>query len=142
MKKNILITVIVLVLIVVVAFFIKYGMSTKSKLAPGEIGIYTYFVKNKNGKEVEVMPVFRKIKIKEKLRTPYSLLFLLGGVSEAEAKEGYYSEIPATTNLISIMENDDNYKLNFSQDLVKGGGSSSMQIRFDQLVKTIEENSN
>ena len=48
MKKNILISVIVLVLIVVAAFLVKNSMKVENKLAPGEIGVYAYFVKNKS----------------------------------------------------------------------------------------------
>lgn len=140
MKKNVLISVIAVVLIVIVAFLVKNSMKMENKLAPGEIGVYAYFVKNKNGKEPVVTPVFRKVKVDEKLRTTYSLLFLLEGVNAQEAQAGYYSEIPSDTNLLSIGENDDAYTLNFSKSLVEGGGSSSMQIRLDQLVKTIETN--
>ena len=136
MKKNILISVIVLVLVVVAAFLVKNSMKVENKLAPGEIGVYVYFVKNKNGKEPTVAPVFRKVKVEEKLRTAYSLLLLLEGVNAQEAKEGYYSELPKTATLVSINENDKGYTLNFSKDLVEGGGSSSMQIRLDQIVKT------
>ena len=140
MKKNILISVIVLVLVVVAAFLVKNSMKVENKLAPGEIGVYVYFVKNKNGKEPTVAPVFRKVKVEEKLRTAYSLLLLLEGVNAQEAKEGYYSELPKTATLVSINENDKGYTLNFSKDLVEGGGSSSMQIRLDQIVKTVEAN--
>lgn len=140
MKKNILISAIAIVLIVIVAFIVKNSIKVENKLAPGEIGVYAYFVKDKNGKESVVTPVFRKVKVDEKLRTTYSLLFLLDGVNEQEAKDGYYSEIPESTNLIAVRVNDDSYTLDFSKDLIEGGGSSSIQIRLDQLIKTIETN--
>lgn len=61
---------------------------------------------------------------------------LLKGPNIVEKTTGAYSEIPKTTKLLKIKQNDDSIIIDFSSDFQYGGGTDSVYSRMMQLIKT------
>lgn len=62
---------------------------------------------------------------------------LLDGPSEEEYRNGFGSEIPRGTLLLSVNESDKAIEINLSHRFASGGGTSSIETRLQQLIKTI-----
>lgn len=62
---------------------------------------------------------------------------LLAGPTAAQKKKGYYSEIPAGTQLLDIEVKPELIRLNLSGDFGGDGGSASMLYRYHQLQNTV-----
>ena len=62
---------------------------------------------------------------------------LLTGPSEDEKHEGFFSEIPAGTKLISVKHNPKAIRIDLSKEFSEGGGSNAMDMRLEQLVHTV-----
>ena len=108
---------------------------TKSEKLTDKNSVSVYFVKSFNKTDFRLIPVRRKIS-PDKSRISVAATELLKGPSEKEKKAGFYTEIPETTRLIGITEGSESIIINLSNDFEAGGGSTSMSIRFKQLVNT------
>lgn len=64
---------------------------------------------------------------------------LLKGPTEAEKQLGIYSEIPQSTRLLSVKEDNGSLIINLSESFAQGGGATSIMNRIGQLVKTIDQ---
>ncbi len=62
---------------------------------------------------------------------------LVKGSERQERLDGYYSEIPKNTKLLSFKEDADSIMINLSKEFEEGGGAQSIQARLLQLVKTV-----
>lgn len=63
---------------------------------------------------------------------------LLNGPTQTEQEKGYFNEIPPNTRLISIFNGDSEIRVNFSGEFESGGGSNSIRLRMEQVIKTIQ----
>ena len=102
------------------------------------VSIYLLFVKQ-NGENV-----FTKIPRelpKNKNKLTFAITELLKGPNASELSQKYYSEIPAETKLLSVMENEDKVIINLTSNFQYGGGSDSLYSRVQQLLKTVLANS-
>ncbi len=70
-------------------------------------------------------------------RVSYAVTELLKGPSETEQGNGYSSEIPQGTKLLSVTQAKDSIQINLSPEFTSGGGSNSMLQRLRQLSKTL-----
>ena len=91
-----------------------------------------YFYSNKG----QLIPVKRPANLKPTLEN--SIYMLLKGPMIAETKKGYYSEIPANVDLISLKRQDNSLIVNLTSNFGNGGGSQSIENRVKQLSKTIK----
>lgn len=67
----------------------------------------------------------------------YALHELLKGPSSDEKTQGFYSEIPKGTQLLNIKENETTVTVDLSNQFNSGGGSTSMEQRFEELKQTV-----
>lgn len=67
----------------------------------------------------------------------YTITQLLIGPSEQESTQGFFSEIPKGTRLLSVANRDNTIRINLSQQFSSGGGSNSMQQRLAELTQTV-----
>ncbi len=98
--------------------------------------VTVYFTRVADG-EATLAPVSRLVtarSVESKLRGAYDAL--LAGPSEGERAQGYTTEIPAGTTLRGLVVGGGIAAVDFSGDLAKGGGSSSMVGRVWQVVYT------
>lgn len=108
-----------------------------------------FFVKTSNNpKDASLKLVFRPIEESidpkdgakpEKLKQ--AINSLLAGPSEEEVEEGFGTEIPEGTKLLQFKNTPERIILNLSDQFSSGGGSRSMILRYQQLEKTIQQNS-
>lgn len=97
----------------------------------------TVFFSKLQGSQSITEPVSRElpqIQAQEPLR--FAIEQLLKGPTSDEKAAGFYSEIPAGTQLISVDTRGKQVTLNFSAPFASGGGSTSMVQRLDQVKKT------
>ena len=94
-----------------------------------------FIAHNANGEEVyravkrEYMPEYGS-------QLKFAIKTLINGPSVKEKKLGVYTEIPASTRLISITESPSRVVINLSSDFENGGGTDGLYKRLFQLIKT------
>lgn len=133
--KNILIMSSVLLLSIVMVSC----SSKKETQSVSNKTISVYFVKSQKAGVDTVMPVKRNIQSNENgLKS--AMTFLMQGPSAVEKQNGYYSEIPSSTNILSIQETSKQYIINLSTDFTLGGGSESITNRINQVKNTALKN--
>lgn len=67
----------------------------------------------------------------------FALNELFKGPTPEEKSEGFYSEIPKGTKLLSLKKTDDAVNINLSRQFSTGGGSTSVDQRFQELKHTV-----
>lgn len=110
----------------------------KDKNAVKKDFVEIYLLKSKKTQGVtylEYVPVHRSLK-KPTQQLQTAIIELLKGPTPEEKKQGYNSEIPSQTQLISIKFKNNAYTINLSDDFQFGGGTDSMKARVYQLIKT------
>jgi len=95
-----------------------------------------YFVKEQDG-NLDILPLSRPKFSNDALQS--AVEELLQGPDRKEASSGYGTEIPRGTILLGIKRDGRDVELNLSKRFAAGGGPTSMEIRLEQLVKTIKE---
>lgn len=70
----------------------------------------------------------------------FAVKSLIDGPNANEKAKGIYSEIPATTKLISINETQAEVIINLNSAFEQGGGTESIYKRLYQLIKTAKQN--
>jgi spore germination protein GerM len=102
--------------------------------------VLVYFSKSK-GSEIVIEPVSRKLPDPKpttgKALLGYTVTQLLAGPTEDEQDQGYFSEIPAGTKLLSVKESNKAITIDLSGEYGSGGGSNSMIQRLQELTKTV-----
>ena len=101
------------------------------------IGVYFMYVKP-DGENV-FTKIQRELPQGEN-RLNFAINELIKGPNADESSKKYYSEIPAGTKVLSVMENEDKVIINLSSDFQYGGGSDSLYSRMQQLLKTVLAN--
>lgn len=153
MKNNTLVSILVLIIILALAavFFTKgkdfnpfvsssrEKTSQNSNFKPKEV-MTVYFLKDNMQKTPHLVGAQIQADVTNHSSDSYSLMLLFSGVSDEEKEKGLYSEIPKGTKLLSVEDKKTHYVVNLSQEFESGGGALSMQLRLEQLVKTIESN--
>ena len=96
--------------------------------------------KNSNGDEVYkvVKREYDKNIDGSKLRHAISSLIL--GPKQNEKMSGIYSEVPTSTTILHIYDNEDKVIVDLSSGFAYGGGTESVYKRLFQLIKTISRN--
>ena len=96
--------------------------------------------KNSNGDEV-----YKVVKREydqnidgSKLRHAINSLIL--GPKQNEKMSGIYSEVPTSTTILHIYDNEDKVIIDLSSGFAYGGGTESVYKRLFQLIKTISRN--
>lgn len=103
--------------------------------------VNVFFIgKNANNEEVyrAVKRLYNKDVDGSKIK--YSMSSLILGPKPNEREKGVYTEIPAATQLISVVEKPDRVIINLSSAFATGGGSESIYKRLYQLIKTAQRN--
>ncbi len=67
----------------------------------------------------------------------FAVKTLIAGPSIKEINQGYSSEIPKGTKLLSLKNTGSSYIIDISDDFQYGGGTESQYLRLNQLIKTI-----
>lgn len=98
--------------------------------------IKIYFTKSKGPEEISFVSVPRKI-LKEDSVIDGALRELFLGPAKQEELRGIMTEIPIGTRLIKVEESEDEIVVDVSGQYVTGGGSATMQLRYLQLYKTL-----
>lgn len=70
----------------------------------------------------------------------YAVLKLVEGPNSKEREKGVYTEIPASTGVISVVETSEKAIINLTSDFEQGGGTDGLYKRLYQLVKTANKN--
>lgn len=96
-----------------------------------------YFCKNRGTASI-TEGVVRAIPAADR-REPlaFAVRQLLQGPNREESQSGYYSEIPASTRLLSLQRTAQGWRVNLSRAFTVGGGSNSMTLRMKALQQTI-----
>lgn len=103
--------------------------------------VNVFFIgKNANNEEVyrAVKRLYNKDIDGSKIK--YSISSLILGPKPNEKAKGVYTEIPAGTQLISVVEKTDRVIINLSPAFATGGGSESIYKRLFQIIKTAQRN--
>lgn len=95
-----------------------------------------YFVKEDDG-NLDILPLSRPKYSNDALTS--AIEELLQGPDRKEANSGYGTEIPRGTILLGINRSGNDLELNLSRRFAAGGGPTSMEIRLEQLVKTVKD---
>ncbi len=70
----------------------------------------------------------------------FAISSLIMGPVQTEKATGIYSEVPTSTNILHIYDNEDKVIVDLSSGFAYGGGSESVYKRLFQLIKTIARN--
>ncbi|OGI00158.1 MAG: hypothetical protein A2Y25_00220 [Candidatus Melainabacteria bacterium GWF2_37_15] len=126
-----LVTVVTLIIVLLIMLYpyIKKGELTEKNSVP------VYFVKNYSENDYKLLSVRRKIYPGDN-NLEIAISELLQGPDENEKKLGYFTEIPKDTKLIKISADEKQVIINLSKEFQAGGGSASMSLRLEQLIKT------
>lgn len=103
--------------------------------------VNVFFIgKNENNEEVyrAVKRIYNPDVDGSKIK--YSINSLILGPKPDEKSKGVYTEIPAGTQLLSIVEKPDKVIINLSAAFSTGGGTESVYKRLFQLIKTVKRN--
>jgi spore germination protein GerM len=98
--------------------------------------LHVWFVKPA-GQELKLIKVSRSRGHGEWLKE--AVEELLRGPSGQEIQAGMGSEIPRGTILLGVVDSGDSIELNLSRRFASGGGSSSLELRLEQLRRTVSE---
>jgi spore germination protein GerM len=101
--------------------------------------VVTLFFSKYQGNQSVLDEVVRKLPNEAKDNPlQFAVSELLKGPTSEEKTQGYYSEIPQGTKLLGLSEGHDNtVVVNLSSQFNTGGGSNSMEQRFEELKKTV-----
>lgn len=99
--------------------------------------IQIYFLKPKSPEEIVFVKTKRRTS-EEGSILEFALRELLLGPTEEEEKKDIRTEIPVGTSLLSLQESDTDVIVDLSSQYLTGGGSASVQLRYLQLYRTIE----
>lgn len=116
------------------------NIEEKSVIKEEDVFVNVFFTKVLNGKDVYVAVSRKKPKTYTGSDIEYAVKMLLSGPTNYERKQGVYSEVPATTKLISLKETPSGITVNLSSDFGYGGGGDSLYKRVYQLIKTVNHN--
>ena len=129
-SKNFILSLMGVIVLISIVFLLVKSIRLTDKNS-----VKVYFVKSIHTTDFRLTPVRRKFS-PDKSRISIAMAELLKGPSKKEKKAGFYTEIPSTTKLIEITETPKEVTINISKDFESGGGSTSMIMRFEQLVNT------
>ena len=106
----------------------SFGLNTKE--------VKIYFTKSKTPSDIVFVPITRKIP-KEDTVVDGALRELFLGPTKQEELKGIMTEVPVGTRLIKVEESEDEILIDVSSQYVTGGGSATVQLRYLQLYKTL-----
>jgi len=96
--------------------------------------------KNNNGEEVYKVIKREYDKDVDGSKLRHAITSLILGPKQSEKLEGIYSEVPTSTTINHVYENDDKVIIDLSSGYTYGGGSESIYKRLFQLIKTVNRN--
>jgi spore germination protein GerM len=100
--------------------------------------VVTIFFSKYQGSQSIVQNVIRKLPQDAKSNPlQFALTELLKGPTSEEKSQGFYSEIPQGTKLLGLTQDNEAVTINLSNQFTSGGGSNSMEQRFEELKQTV-----
>ena len=78
----------------------------------------------------------------EKSCFQYAIKELISAPTNWEKSKGFTSEIPSGTKILSVREGEGSVMIDLSSAFEGGGGTESLYIRLEQLIKTAKANTN
>jgi spore germination protein GerM len=100
--------------------------------------VVTVFFSKYQGNRSIVEEVVRKLPSGSQTEPlQFALTELLKGPTPEEKTQGFYSEIPQGTQLLNVEQVNDTVTVNLSKQFASGGGSNSMEQRFEELKQTV-----
>lgn len=148
-NKPAVLIIFVVLLMCIAAFFVLKPDGKQSDFPPKPAGVHNpvqrgrvlvYFNKNK-GAEIVTEPVVRSLPALSGLppeeRVAYAMNELLKGPTDTEEEQGYFSEIPKETRLLSVSRKKRGVEVDLSADFTAGGGANSMTQRLYQVTRTV-----
>lgn len=108
----------------------------QAPIASDEVAV---FFSKYQGNQSIVEAVIRKVPDTAKVDPlKFALTELLKGPSADEQTQGFYSEIPKGTKLISMTQDPKALTLNLSSQFATGGGSTTITQRLEELKRTVK----
>ena len=104
----------------------------------------------KNSKEVKIFIIDKDAKLRSVNRTcnpntekscfEYAIKELVSAPSKWEKSNGFTSEIPYGTKVLSVRESSNSIMIDLSSNFESGGGTESTYYRIKQIIKTAKAN--
>ena len=98
--------------------------------------------KNSNGEEVYKVIKREYDQNVDGSKIRFAITSLIMGPQQDEKAKGIYSEVPTSTNILHIYDNEDKLIIDLSSGFVYGGGTESVYKRLFQLIKTVKRLTN
>jgi spore germination protein GerM len=103
----------------------------------GPEDVVAVFFSKYQGSKAIVEPVKRMVpEASQTDPLPFAIQELLKGPTTQEKEQGFYSEIPKGTALLSVHDQNNKVVVNLSKQFEVGGGSNSITQRLEELKKT------
>ena len=131
------------VLALVIALFVAFSSvvvwSTRYELFPALIkdGVSVCFL-TANGEDKIVKYVYEDSS--KVSRFNYAIRKLVDGPTDIQRIFKTYSEIPVGTKIIAIIESENKNIIDLTTEFNTGGGTESIYNKLNQLIRTVEEN--
>jgi spore germination protein GerM len=97
--------------------------------------VSVFFSRGTTGEPVDVLRPLPEELQKQPIR--FAVGELLKGPSETEKKKGFFTEIPAGTELLGVSRHEAVITVDMSHKFASGGGSNSMTQRVEELKRTV-----
>ena len=98
--------------------------------------------KNSNGEEVYKVIKREYNQNVDGSKIRFAINSLILGPQQDEKAGGIYSEVPTSTNILHIYDNEDKLVIDLSSGFAYGGGTESVYKRLFQLIKTVKRITN
>ncbi len=135
-EKTILISSFILLIVLMgLLLVLQKGLFSPRLFPPQKRTVNLYFSAYKKG-TFYLQEVSRQLESRKKVPLKQTLTMLLAGPTPEEEKQGLSSEIPVTANLLDIEIQGTIARLDFSEGIESGGGTSTMEGRLREIVYT------
>ncbi len=96
--------------------------------------------KNSSGEEVYKVVKREYDKDVDGSKLRHAVTSLILGPKQTERNAGIYSEVPTSTTVLHVYDNEDKVIIDLSSGFVYGAGTESVYKRLFQLIKTVNRN--
>lgn len=130
-----MVSILVLLSILLTAFLWNYRYEVFPQLIKN--GVEVHFL-TENGEDKVV--VFNYEGVTKQTRFNFAISKLINGPTRIQKLMNTYSEIPAETGIIAIIEDVDKNIIDLTSTFNTGGGTESIYNKLHQLINTVEAN--
>lgn len=136
-KKNN--TILVLVIAILIGFIGAFSWTNRYDLFPSLVknGVSVCFLTQNGNDKIVKYSYDESLKVS---RFNYAIKKLIEGPSDIQKLFKTYSEIPEGTKIIAIIEGESKNIIDLTTEFDTGGGTESIYNKLNQLIKTVEEN--